>query len=69
MIGENRAREIALKHAGLSQSAVRKLECELDRDDGAVVYEVSFKNDGFEYQYEIDAYSGRIRDFEKEQDD
>ena len=69
MIGENRAREIALKHAGLSQSAVRKLECELDRDDGAVVYEVSFKNDGFEYQYEIDAYSGRIRDFEKEHDD
>lgn len=69
LIGESRAREIALKHAGLSQSAVRELECELDRDDGTVVYEVSFKNGGFEYQYDIDAYSGSIRDFEKEKDD
>ncbi len=69
LIGEGRAREIALKHAGLSQSAVRELECELDRDDGTAVYEVSFKNGGFEYQYDIDAHSGSIRDFEKEKDD
>lgn len=69
LIGESRAREIALKHARLSQSAVRELECELDRDDNTAVYEVSFKNGGFEYQYDIDAYSGSIRDFEKEKDD
>lgn len=69
LIGESRAREIALKHARLSQSAVRELECELDRDDGTAVYEVSFKNGGFEYQFDIDAYSGSIRDFEKEKDD
>ncbi|MBQ1934111.1 MAG: PepSY domain-containing protein, partial [Clostridia bacterium] len=41
---------------------------ELDKDDGKYVYEVSFKKDGVEYDYEIDAASGKIIEFDSEKD-
>ncbi|HCE34134.1 MAG TPA: peptidase, partial [Clostridiales bacterium] len=39
---------------------------ELDFDDGIYVYEVEFVSGGYEYEYEIDAKTGRILNFEKE---
>lgn len=68
LIGEKRAKEIALANAGLSTGTVRELECELERGRIAI-YEITFIYEGTEYQYEIDAYNGNIRDFEKEKDD
>ena len=60
LIGSDRAKEIALNHAGVSADKIYDLEIELDRDYGAISYEVSFKSDGIEYDYDIDAYSGDI---------
>ena len=68
-IGESKAKEIALKHAGVSKSDARKLRCEKDRENGRVVYEVEFKANGYEYEYEIDALTGKILKHEKERDD
>lgn len=62
------ARDIALKHAGFTAEQVRDLEIELDRDDGAVHYDVDFEKEGYDYSYEIDAYSGKILRSEKERD-
>ena len=62
------ARDIALKHAGLKASEVRQLETELDRDDGALHYDVDFEKDGYDYEYEIDAATGKILKSEKERD-
>lgn len=44
-------------------------DAELDKEKGAVVYEIEFYADGFEYDYEIDAVSGNVLGSEKEFDD
>lgn len=59
-IGEAKAREIALNHAGLSSGQVTFYKAVLDRDDGRVVYDVEFWLDNKEYDYEIDASTGSI---------
>ncbi len=68
-IGKEKAKEIALRHAGISASAAKKLKCELDRENGKLVYEVEFKTDGYEFEYTIDAGTGNILHVEKERDD
>ena len=68
LIGEAKAKEIALRHAGFSAGAVKKLKCELDREKGKLVYEVEFKVDNMEYEYTIDAETGSIVSVEKEND-
>ena len=67
-IGREAARDIALAHAGVSQSEVYDLEYELDRERGVVVYDVSFDVGGYDYDYEIDAASGEILRSDKERD-
>ena len=67
-IGADRAMDIALGDAGLSKSAVTKLETEMDVENGVMTYEVEFKVGGVEYDYEIDAVSGEILQKKKEQD-
>ena len=63
------AKEIALKHAGLKESQVTRLKAERDRDDGIVKYEVEFQKGRLEYDYEINAETGKILKAEKEYDD
>lgn len=63
------AKEIALKHAGLKKSEVTKLQAERDRDDGIVKYEVEFEKGRMEYDYEINAETGKILKAEKDYDD
>lgn len=67
-LSKTEARDIALKHAGLKASEVRDLEVELDRDDGTLHFDVDFEKDGYDYDYEIDAYSGKILKSRKERD-
>lgn len=68
-ISSSEAKSIAFKHAGVSSSNVRDLSCELDRDDGRLIYEVDFDCNGYEYEYDIDAVSGKILKSEKDRDD
>ena len=63
-IGKDKAKSIALKHAGLSADQVRGLEAEYDKDDGVPVYEVEFESGKLEYSYEIHAETGKIRSHE-----
>jgi uncharacterized membrane protein YkoI len=62
-IGVDKAKEIALSDAGVSESAAVFTKERLDRDDGRVVYELKFSGGDTRYDYEIDAVSGDIRDF------
>lgn len=59
---------IALKDAGFPSDQVRELEAELDRDAGVLHYDVDFDKDGYDYDYEIDAVSGKILKVEKGRD-
>lgn len=68
-IGAAKAKSIALKHAALSESKVRGLKAELDKEHGIMVYEVEFRYGHYEYDYEINAKTGAIIDYEKEWDD
>lgn len=56
----------ALSHAGLKKSQVSRLRAELDKDDGKTVYEVDFETADWEYEYEINAKTGKILKAEKE---
>lgn len=66
LISRSDAKEIALADAGLHESDVSALRARLEFDDGRFEYEVSFYNDGVEYDYLIQARDGDIieRDIE-----
>lgn len=66
-IGETAAKEIAFRHTGITESDVQKLEIEIDIEKGRLVYEIEFFAGGYEYELDIDAHSGEIIDFEKEE--
>lgn len=68
-IGETAATDIALNHAGLSPGAVSSLHVKFDWDDGHAVYDVEFRYRGVEYEYEIDAVTGAIREWDTDYDD
>ncbi len=68
-IGEAAAKAAALSDAGVSESEVTRLKCELDRDHGSYKYEIEFNVGRTEYEYEVDAYSGAILKAEQDYDD
>ncbi len=67
-IGVDKAKSIALKHAGKSASSVSFTKAKLDKDDGKVVYEIEFRSGRTEYEYDIDAYSGKILEYDIDRD-
>ena len=66
-ISADRAKQIALSHAGVSGASFKKVK--LDTDDGVRVYEIEFKVGNVEYDYDIDASSGAIISSSSEIDD
>ena len=68
-IGEAAAKSAALSNAGVSESDVTRIKCELDRDDGTYKYEIEFDVGRMEYEYEVDAYTGAILKAEHDYDD
>ena len=67
-LSREEARDIALNHAGFQKSQVKRLEIEYDLDDGVPEYSVEFYADGWEYDYEIHAETGKILEHHKERD-
>lgn len=66
LIGEDRAKEIALEKAGLTADEVRFDRVELDRDNGGLRYDVEFRKDLTEYNAEISATDGSVLSWEVE---
>ena len=64
-IGVEKAKEAALSHAGVAESDTVFLIAEADYD-GRKEYEVEFYAGGTEYDYTIDAASGRVLKFDTE---
>ena len=65
-IGQDRALEIALEHAGVNESDITQQRVELSNDDGVKEYEVEFYAGNQEYDYDIDAATGDIRSYDSE---
>ncbi|MDO5095238.1 MAG: M56 family metallopeptidase [Peptostreptococcaceae bacterium] len=68
-VGVAKAKEIALRDAGLKSNQVAFVKAKLDNDDGVAVYDVEFYSNGVEYDYEIDAKTGAIREKDKDIED
>ena len=66
LIGVKQAQAVALEAAGLKTEQVMFTETKLETEKGQTVYEVKFEVNGREYEYSIDAYSGRILEEEIE---
>lgn len=65
-IGKAKAKSIALKDAGVSASSATFTKAKLDYEDGIRVYEIEFYTNSAEYEYEINAKTGKIRDMDVE---
>ncbi|MBO5666377.1 MAG: PepSY domain-containing protein [Firmicutes bacterium] len=68
-ISDDQAKSIALEHAGVRASEANGIRAKLDEDDGRWEYDVEFRVGNMEYEYEIDAKSGKILKAEKDRDD
>ncbi|MBO4289980.1 MAG: PepSY domain-containing protein [Lachnospiraceae bacterium] len=66
-ITKDEAKQIALQKAGLTADKVTDARVKLDVEDGKTVYEVEFLSDGFEYEITIDAETGEVLEYEREE--
>lgn len=60
------AKAIVLAHAGVAEADAKRLQAELDYDDGVAEWEIEFDFGRYEYEYEINADTGAILSFEKD---
>ena len=68
-ITKDQAVETALKHAGVSKADASYINVKSDFDDGMEQFDVEFHVGMTEYNYDIDANTGRIVDFDADIDD
>ena len=60
LISPEDAQNIALEHAGVTAEEATGLHAVMDIDDGRQEYDVEFRVGHLEYEYEIDAATGKI---------
>lgn len=63
------AKDIALKHAKLANDKVTFVKTEEGTEDGIKKYDIEFYTDNTEYDYEINANTGEVIEFEKDIED
>lgn len=66
VIGEEKAKTIALEHSGVRPDAVNMMWVELDRDNHRLEYDMEFYSGNMEYEVSVDAYTGQILEFSSE---
>lgn len=67
-ISKAKVKEIVLKNAGVSASKVKDYDVELDNEKGKAVYEIDFEVGNTEYEYKVDAATGKILKKEVDRD-
>lgn len=65
----DKAKAIAAEHAGFSASEVQFSKVKLEKEHGSIIYEIEFYKDAMEYEYEINAVTGDIIEFDSEWND
>lgn len=63
---KEQAQAIALEHAGFTADQVTGLRTEYEIDDGIPRFEVKFRQDRWEYDYEINANTGAILSYDRD---
>ena len=67
-VDEKQAKEIALKHAGVSADTLRDYEIEKEQLGGVTFFEIDFESGDYEYEYLIRVDNGKILESSKELD-
>ena len=67
-ITKEQAENIALEYVGLTREQVSGLRTEFEIDDGISQYNVEFRMDGWEYEFEIHEKTGKILSYDKDYD-
>ncbi len=65
-ISVEKAKETALADAGVSSGKVTYTKAKMEKDDGRMIFEIEFYCGSTEYEYGIDAVSGKIIDSDSE---
>ena len=65
-IGVEKAKSIALGYVGVSAGAAHFTSAHLDTEDGVKIYELDFTANGKEYEFDINAYTGDVLDYDIE---
>ena len=68
-ITQNEAMVAAMNHAGVNGAQAMMTKCELDYEWGKQVYEIEFYFNGLEYEYKIDANTGKVLKAKRDWDD
>ena len=63
-VSMEQAKQTALKRAGVTANEVRFNKANQDWDDGRMIYEFEFWKGNTEYDVDIDAATGRVRDYD-----
>ena len=63
------AKAIALARVGMKEEDVKFTKAHADEENGRPAYEIEFVVNGMEYEFDIDAASGTILDFDADIDD
>lgn len=69
LVTKDYAKSVALTHAGASAEKITDYEIDLDRENGTLIYEITFDFSGYEYDYTINAADGVIINSYKEKDE
>ena len=68
VITKEQAENIALEYAGLTREQVSGLRTEFEIDDGISQYNIEFRQDGWEYEFEIHEKTGKILSYDKDKE-
>ena len=68
-LSKEEAVEIALKSVKMEIEDVKFTKIEKDKDDGRLIWEIEFVRKGIEYEFDIDARTGKILEANKERYD
>ncbi len=67
-ITKEQAENIALEYVGLTREQVSGLRTEFEIDDGISQYNIEFRQDGWEYEFEIHEKTGKILSYDKDRE-
>ena len=68
LLTRQEAERIVLEHSGLNRGQVSRMDTDYDFEDGRHTYEVEFHQGPWKYDYKIDAQTGEILSWDREQD-
>jgi len=64
VIGEDEAKRIAFEHAAVAEADAKMFNINMGYENFKKVYEIEFHADSADYDYDIDARTGNIEDFD-----